>query len=339
MIKYLIGFILFTSTFLLAAQTSRFPGVTLTGGTASRALYLDANKAITSSSTVSDTELGYLDGVTASLCGATQTCTLTNKTVTRTVTSVSSATTLASTVDFVVITGATKQVDLFTAVGNGGRVVEIMHNGSNFSQVYTIEGNSSETIGSVDTYFDMHTKGEILKVVSDGSNWLVLNHRAQTPWINAGAVTIGATTTPPTKASGIAVDRLLYRRDGADLIGRVEYRQTNTTDTAAGSGDYLYTITPTGMLIDTSSMVTAYTTAEGTGPWLTNNSVGSVNVNTNSVSTSGVVIVYDTTRVKLCSVYQSAEGCLSNGFGPITQSNHGFVFNFRVPISNWVHNP
>ena len=48
--------------------------------TASRAMVTDAS-GVASASTVTGTELGYLSGVTSSLCGAGQSCTLTNKTV------------------------------------------------------------------------------------------------------------------------------------------------------------------------------------------------------------------------------------------------------------------
>lgn len=41
--------------------------ITLSGATASRAAYFDANKVITASATVSDTEMGYLDGVTGAI--------------------------------------------------------------------------------------------------------------------------------------------------------------------------------------------------------------------------------------------------------------------------------
>lgn len=48
---------------------------------ASSVPYLDSNKRLTSSS-ITPTELGYLSGVTSSLCGINQSCTLTGKTLT-----------------------------------------------------------------------------------------------------------------------------------------------------------------------------------------------------------------------------------------------------------------
>jgi hypothetical protein len=55
--------------------------VLFTDLTASKVLYLNGSKKLTSS-TVTDTELGYLTGVTSSLCGINQSCILTGKTLT-----------------------------------------------------------------------------------------------------------------------------------------------------------------------------------------------------------------------------------------------------------------
>lgn len=63
-------------------------------GTATTIPYLDASKKLTSSA-VTPTELGTLSGVTATLCGISQSCTLTNKTISgasNTITNVSLAT-------------------------------------------------------------------------------------------------------------------------------------------------------------------------------------------------------------------------------------------------------
>lgn len=57
-------------------------GVQFVDQTASRAVYLDANQELTSSTTVTNTELEFLDGVTSALCGINQACTETNKTLT-----------------------------------------------------------------------------------------------------------------------------------------------------------------------------------------------------------------------------------------------------------------
>lgn len=51
------------------------------GGTASRVATFDSNGALVSDANISTTELQVLDGVTSTLCGIDQSCTLTNKTI------------------------------------------------------------------------------------------------------------------------------------------------------------------------------------------------------------------------------------------------------------------
>lgn len=52
------------------------------GGSASMAAEFDSGGNLVSDANVSTTELGFLDGVTSSLCGVNQSCTVTNKTLT-----------------------------------------------------------------------------------------------------------------------------------------------------------------------------------------------------------------------------------------------------------------
>ncbi len=56
------------------------PSIIASAATATTVPYLDGSKQIVSSS-VTPTELGYLIGITSSLCGINQSCTLTNKTI------------------------------------------------------------------------------------------------------------------------------------------------------------------------------------------------------------------------------------------------------------------
>ncbi len=77
--------------------------------------------------------------------------------------------------DVLVLSGASFTETLFTASGNTGKVLTIKHNGTSLTQVYTIDGNGSETIGGSTTY-PLYTNGETLKIISDGTNWQVLDH-------------------------------------------------------------------------------------------------------------------------------------------------------------------
>lgn len=67
--------------------------------------------------------------------------------------------------------------------------------------------------------------------------WVPLVLDLDTPWRNAGAMTVTAETTNPSKGVPI-LDRVLWRRQGADLHLRYEYEQT--TAGTAGTGLYRF---------------------------------------------------------------------------------------------------
>ncbi len=71
-----------TDTLVGRATTDTLTNKTYTIGTASRALQTGAGGNLEVSSTIDTTELGFLNGVTSSLCGINQSCTETNKTLT-----------------------------------------------------------------------------------------------------------------------------------------------------------------------------------------------------------------------------------------------------------------
>ena len=160
--------------------------------------------------------------------------------------------------DVIVCSGASWTLTLPTAVGYSGKVFEILHNGTSLTQVYTIDGNGAETIGGSTTYA-LYTSSEKLKIVSDGSNWLVLEHRAETDWVDAGAMTITATTANPTKGT-MSLDKVYWKRDGRNAQFIYQYRQT--TNGANGTGVYLFAL-PSNMSFDTA-IVPANAVTSGT---------------------------------------------------------------------------
>lgn len=104
-----------------------------------------------------------------------------------------------------------------TASGNTGRIVKLVHNGTSLTNKYTIATTSSQTISYQGIAYTsgqiiLYTQGEVLTVQSNGSNWVVLSHIANTGWVadtitNVGfetftvassSVTIGAVYTVST---------------------------------------------------------------------------------------------------------------------------------------------
>ena len=74
-----------------------------------------------------------------------------------------------------------------------------------------------------------------------------------TPYLNTlvSGITITAVTSNPTKASGIWVDRIEGYKSGGWGILIYTYAQSNVTNAAAGSGDYLFAL-PSGYAFDTA---------------------------------------------------------------------------------------
>lgn len=97
--------------------------------------------------------------------------------------------------------GGAKQVDLPTAVGATGRIIEVIKTDTSFNAI-TIEPSGTETIGGVSNT-TLNTQGERLRFISDNANWQIISREipakpvSYTPSLttNAGAnaVTLDAT--------------------------------------------------------------------------------------------------------------------------------------------------
>ena len=82
-----------------------------------------------------------------------------------------------------VLSGASFTVTLPTAASLAGKEFELLHNGTSLSQVYTLATTSAQTIGGIASgSYVLRTKGEKLRIVSDGSNWIILEHKTSTAW-------------------------------------------------------------------------------------------------------------------------------------------------------------
>lgn len=256
--------------------------------------------------------------------------------------SVSSYPDTATTADeMLILSGSSGTVNLPTAVGNDGMEMEFYHNGTSLTQVYTIDGNSSETIGG-STTVKLHTNGQYLKIKAVSSNWLIIESKARTGWVDGGALSIGATTTAPTKPTGLTVDKMYWRRNGSEARILFQYKQSNITSAANGSGDYLYAI-PSNLTIDTANL-SLYTTVEGSGGFTTSNALGSVLLNdTTNANHVGSVIVYDSTQVRIAYVGGVTSSTSQIGIvgsaavGALaTQANLFLMADFTVPILDWL---
>lgn len=229
----------------------------------------------------------------------------------------------------ILLSGASFTEYLPAAALSKGNIYTFVHNGTSLTQVYTLDGFGSETIGGATTY-GLYTNGEVLKLISDGSNWLVLDHHAQTAWVNFGLIPITGSTSDPTKASTTVTDNLFWRRNGSDALIRAEYRRGANTSAAAGSGDYLFAV-PTNLTIDTT-LVTANATEQGAGVLLRDSAVGSGFVSNGSSNDCVSVTVWDSTKVTL----SNSAACVSSANYPLNNITQlVYLFEYRVPITGW----
>ncbi len=240
--------------------------------------------------------------------------------------------------------GAAFIITLYTAVGNAGRVIELIHNGTSLTQYYGIATQGSETVGGFSgsgTAYRLVTNGEVLRLRSDGANWLIVAHHTVTEWVTSGTVGIGGSTTAPTKGTAtIYVDEMWWRRVGDSAEIRFAFRKTANGTATAGSGDYIFQV-PSGMVINTSRGGTDENTAEGTGLTLLKKSaVGFGAATVSGIQFDGMFAVFDSTGVTLAGMGTTTAPAINHNTVcsaaySMTNADVSYRGFFTVPISTW----
>lgn len=220
----------------------------------------------------------------------------------------------ASIGDWVVCSGTSFAVTLPTAVGNTGQTLVIQHSGTSITQAYTLNTASSQTIGGVaGGSYVLYTNGEILTVISDGSNWQILHHQTNTAWSSYTPTFTGFGTT-----TGVS---FLSRRVGDSLQVRGKFTAGTTTATTAqvtvGLGSASATIDTTK--VPTSSVV------------------GVVTQNGNGSSYYGAYALAPSSNQTYVNMgaqgsTQAAQTTINGNFW---SSSTVLQMDFTVPISGW----
>ena len=148
--------------------------------------------------------------------------------------------TATSSDDFLILSGASFTVTLPAAASNTGKVLAFKHNDSTLGRVYTIDGNSSETIDGAATR-KISTQHEVLRIISDGTNWQILERK-----IPSVETTYTPTFTGFGTASSIA---FTWRRVG----DRIQIRGRWTSGTSTGT-EARVTV-PSGITTDSAKIV------------------------------------------------------------------------------------
>lgn len=211
--------------------------------------------------------------------------------------------------------GGAFTVNLFSAVGNNGKVLTIKKTDSSFNQV-TIDPNSTETIDLVSTR-SLSTDGETIKIISDGSNWHILDWKYNESWF--------AFTGSGSWINDVSY-AAIWKREGINM--RVQYKVSVIGGALTAAA--LTLDLPSGALVKTSGVFANFANTQN---W----TLGKHNVHdlgTNNLSSGYRVAYNNTSSVKLM---YDPNTQVSNT-QPITFVNGDEIFvEFLVPISGWDH--
>ncbi len=172
--------------------------------------------------------------------------------------------------------------------------------------------------------------GEVLIADSSQTSGFICKPHATeavTNWTDAGAITISATTTAPTKGASIDIDKMFYRRVGDSMELRYQYEQ-NTGGTA-GSGTYLIDI-PSGFTIDTAKFSTTATSAE-------TRMVGYGHVTTGSDGRDAHFYMWDSNTLAM-EYAIGANASITATSHPMSNATFRFSGIVTIPIVGWSSN-
>lgn len=205
--------------------------------------------------------------------------------------------------------GGAFTLTLPTAVGNTGKQFKIKYTDSGFANALTVDGDGTETIdGSTTT--TLNTLGETLVIVSDGSNWEILDRKIPSVW----------TSFTPTGDFGSTTYTGQWRRVGDSAEIQAKGVMTGSPGTATMTIDV-----PSGMIMDAAKLAG---TASNT------NTLGIIyGVEVGTARRTGVVRYNTTTDVVFAN-----DGNINTwtNLAPHSWGNTDeFAVFFTAPITGW----
>lgn len=210
------------------------------------------------------------------------------------------------------VSGGAWTLTLPTAVGNTGQEFTIKKTDSDFTEALTIDGDGSETIdGSTST--TLNTQGETLKIVSDGTNWEILERRIPGEFV---AYTPTCTWVTNTTCAGY------WKRVGDSIIVNVKVSTSGQPNDAT-----LEVNVPGGMLIDTTKQAESSTSGR-TGL------LGFSHINEDGGQQYDAYFTLTDTNTLRCR-YSDTGGAVTRT-APLTWgADDDLTGTFTVPIQGW----
>jgi hypothetical protein len=230
----------------------------------------------------------------------------------------------ATTSDNVILVtaGSSWTLSLYTAVGNTGKVLDIIRTDDSPSTLVTIDPNGSETLGGFTTV-TLATKGESWRIVSDGTNWQVLDHKTATPWVTDSGF------TPASAAFGtVTLKSIQWRRNGDTIYVRGYWKNGTATGTTASLSF------PSGIAMDSTKM-TSTSQVLSLGTYISVRTAGS-NANIYNAPLAGSIFYDGSDTANVYFAIGSISNVLTKGGGTaISNTSDGPTVDFSFPVANW----
>lgn len=232
-----------------------------------------------------------------------------------------------------VFSGATHTHYLPPVASFIGKSFTYTHGGTSLTQVYTLDGYDSETINGATTY-PLYTNTESVTLLGTSAGWIATAHFTETPWTDAGVMTITSSGGGVVKGTA-ARDNILWKRKGSEAMFRIEYRQT--AGGTAGTGVYIIAL-PTNLTIDTTlysistdvtitGLATAQQQAAGHG---------SVGITNTAGRGMGHWQIYSTTQIiPHITISFTAYNLWGAATYPMTDAALAIAGDITLPILNW----
>lgn len=202
------------------------------------------------------------------------------------------------------------------AASNTGKVFSIQKTDTSIANAVTIDGDASETIGGSTTK-TLNTQGETLTIVSDGTNWQILDRRIPSTWV---------AYTPTFQGFGTPSSVNVFSRRVGDSL---EVKGSFVSGTVTGSTAQI------GIGVQgTAGTITVDTAKIGVSSL-----VGKLAVNVNSTTYFGQAVLAPEASSKSyvqVGVQASTVNEITPALGNVVSGTGTTVeFFFSVPITGW----
>jgi hypothetical protein len=230
--------------------------------------------------------------------------------------------------DLIILNGPSSAVTIYTAIGNLGRTISILHMGTSGSDKYLLSTVSGQFIsGQPGGSYSLIQNGQLVSLKSNGANWDIVSNYTPQKFSSNQIISVLGSTTNPTKGT-VVVDDLSWYLNGSMARIKISYRQS--VSGTSGSGDYLFQM-PSGLKIDTSAL-TAYSTIEGSGGFVTDNAIGTCLISNGTSSMSGMISAYGQDSFRFFGTDDSSSYCIGSANYHFGSANLTIMADFSVPI-------